>query len=457
MKNLLLLVFILASFHDATAQWSDLFNGKDLKGWKILNGEAPFTVEDGLIVGRSVANSPNSFLCTQKDYTNFILEYEMIMDDGLNSGVQIRSKSQASYRNGRVHGPQVETEDSGRGWSGGIFDEARKGWRYPLDYNPTAKEAFKKGEWNSFKVLAFNSHIMTWVNGIPAANLVEEETETGFIGLQVHGIGNNTSLAGKSIKWKNIRIREITADDFDSYKGMKAPEVSYLINQLTEHEKYQGWKLLWDGETNRGWRGVNMDHFPESGWTVSNGVLELHATPEGEKRVGDIVTGRKYRNFIFEIDFSITKGANSGIKYFIDTEYLEGKGSSIGPEYQILCDEYHPDAKEGVGGNRTMASLYDIMAPNGREYNPFLPREKYMNGYDQWNRARIVVEGKKVQHYLNGIKMLEYERDTHMWRALVAFSKYRNHPNFGEFQDGHILLQDHFDNVKFRNIKIKEL
>lgn len=453
MKLLFSLFFLVSVLvQDASAQWTNLFNGKDLKGWKILNGEAPFAVEDGMIVGKSVANTPNTFLCTEKVYTNFILEYDMKMDEGLNSGVQIRSKSHESYRNGRVHGTQVECEDSKRAWAGGIYDEARNGWRYPLEYNPSAKEAFKKGEWNSFKIVAFNNHIMTWVNDIPTANLVEEETETGFIGLQVHGIGNNTSLAGKNIKWKNIRIKEITADDFDAYKGMEAPEVSYLTNQLTEQEKYQGWKLLWDGETTNGWRGVKLDHFPEKGWIISNGTLELLATPAGEERAGDIVTEDKYKDFILDIDFSITKGANSGIKYFIDTP-----GSSIGCEYQILCDEHHPDAKEGVNGNRTMASLYDIMAPNGLEYNPDLPWGKQVNGYDQWNRARIVVKGKNVQHFLNGLKLLEYERDTHIWRTLVAFSKYKGIPGFGESEEGHILLQDHFDNIEFRNIKIKEL
>lgn len=181
----------------------------------------------------------------------------MKMDEGLNSGVQIRSHSNKDYNNGRVHGPQVECEDSKRAWAGGIYDEARKGWRYPLDYNPEAKDAFKKGEWNTFKVVAFDHHIMTWVNGVPASNLVEEDIETGFIALQVHSIGNNKALEGKKIRWKNIRLKEITERDFEEYKKMEAPEVSYLKNQLTERERTDGWELLWDGETTRGWRAPN--------------------------------------------------------------------------------------------------------------------------------------------------------------------------------------------------------
>lgn len=436
----------------------DLFNEKNLKGWKQLNGKAPFEVVDGMIVGTSVSNSPNSFLATKKEYTNFILEYEMKMDEGLNSGVQIRSHSYKEYNNGRVHGMQIECDDSKRSWSGGLYDEARKGWRYPLEYNEKAKTAYKRGEWNHFKVVAYNNYIMTWVNGVPTANLVEEETETGFIALQVHGIGNNKSLEGKKVWWRNITLQEIDADDFKQFENMSAPQVSYLKNQLTNKEKAEGWKLLWDGKTTNGWRGAKLDHFPENGWEIKDGILKVLEAGGGEStNGGDIVTTKKYKNFILEVDFRLTKGANSGIKYFVDTELNKGEGSSIGCEFQILDDKYHPDAKKGVNGNRTVGSLYDLIPANGLEYNPHLPREKYVNGYDHWNRARIVVNGKKVAHYLNGIKVVEYVRDTQMWRALVAYSKYKIWPNFGEAEEGHILLQDHGNDVEFRNIKIKEL
>lgn len=455
---LIVMLFVSSNVLQAQNSWKNLFNGNDLKGWKILNGEAPYTVEDGMIVGESVIKTPNTFLATEKEFTNFVLEYDMKMDHGLNSGVQIRSKSLDSYRNGRVHGPQIECDDSKRAWTGGVYDEARKGWRYPLDYNPDAKGAFKSGEWNTFKVVAFDNHIMTWVNGVPTTNLVEEETETGFIGLQVHGIGNKTLHAGKTIKWKNIRIKELTAEGFDAYKGMAAPQVSYLKNQLTELEKYQGWKLLWDGKTTNGWKGAKLDHFPEHGWSINNGILKVHDSDGGEStNGGDIVTKKQYESFILEVDFSITKGANSGIKYFVDTELNKGTGSSIGCEFQILDDRFHPDAKKGVNGNRTMGSLYDLIRANGLVFNPYLPSVKYVNGYDQWNRAKVVVDGNKVQHFLNGIKVVEYERNTQMWKALVAYSKYSKWPDFGEYEKGNILLQDHGNEVEFKNIKIKEL
>jgi hypothetical protein len=234
--------------------------------------------------------------------------------------------------------------------------------------------------------------------------------------------------------------------------------VSYRPNQLTAAEVADGWKLLWDGRTTAGWRGARLDRFPEEGWTISEGVLSVQRSGGGEStNGGDIVTERKFRNFILEIDYAITKGANSGIKYFVDTELNKGPGSSIGCEFQILDDDVHPDAKLGVNGNRTLGSLYDLIRANGLEFNPHLPREKYVNGYGLWNRARIVVNGKKVEHHLNGIKVVAYERDTQQWRALVAYSKYKDWPRFGELETGNILLQDHGDEVRFRSIKIKEL
>jgi hypothetical protein len=462
MKKSIFLISIICLFPFlllASGEYVQLFNGKNFKGWKVLNGTAEYTItKSGEIVGTSKVNTPNTFLATEKTYTNFILEYEMKMDDGLNSGVQIRSNSLPTYQDGRVHGIQIECDDSQRAWSAGIYDEARKGWRYPLEYNPAAKQAFKKGGWNSYKIIAYQNHIITWLNGVPVANLVEESTESGFIGLQVHSIGNDSVLASKTISWRNIKLMEIGEQEFLAQGKTTAPQVSYLKNELTPEEVAEGWKLLWDGKTTIGWRGAKLTKFPEGGWKINDGCLEVLDAGGGEStNGGDIVTVNKYKNFILDVDFQLTQGANSGIKYFVDTELNKGEGSSIGCEFQILDDKNHPDAKMGVNGNRTLASLYDLIRANGKEFNPYLPNEKYVNGFDQWNRARIVVNGNKVQHFLNGIKVVEYERGTQQWRALVAYSKYQKWPGFGESEAGNILLQDHGFNVRFKNIKIKEL
>jgi len=183
-------------------EWEYLFNGKDLDGWEQRGGQAEYIVENESIVGISGENQPNTFLCTKVRYSNFILELDFWVDDRMNSGIQIRSNSLDSYMNGRVHGYQVEIDPSNRAWTGGIYDEARRGWLYDLRNNAAARNAFKHNEWNKLHVEAIGNSIRTWLNGVPAANLVDSVTREGFIGLQVHGM----ETKGVKVKWKNIRI-----------------------------------------------------------------------------------------------------------------------------------------------------------------------------------------------------------------------------------------------------------
>lgn len=231
-------------------------------------------------------------------------------------------------------------------------------------------------------------------------------------------------------------------------------ELSFLVNQLSEYEKRKGWKLLWDGKTSNGWRGAKMDGFPDSGWTISDGVLTILGSDGAESAgPGDIITTELFSDFDLELEFMITEGANSGIKYFVDAELNKGPGSAIGCEFQILDDKNHPDAKLGVNGNRTIASLYDLIAAE----NLSIPgRGKQFKGVGSWNKARVVVRGDKVEHWLNNEKTVEYDRNSQMFRALVAYSKYSKWPNFGQWPEGHILLQDHGNTVHFRSIKVRE-
>jgi len=188
-KNLIL-VLLIAMSTSAFSQkkWENLFNGKDLTGWKVLNGAAEYTIQDDAIVGHSKLKTPNTFLCTEKMYGDFILELEFKVDEGLNSGIQFRSNSFKEYNNGRVHGYQCEIDPSPRAWSAGIYDEGRRGWLYSLDKNPDAKKAFKAGVWNKVRIEAIGTSLRTWLNGIPCANVLDNMTATGFIALQVHQI-----------------------------------------------------------------------------------------------------------------------------------------------------------------------------------------------------------------------------------------------------------------------------
>ncbi len=455
MKKIVAVIFFICSF-DATCQegsWKQLFNGKNLKGWKQLGGKANYEVKDGMIIGTSTPNTPNSFLATEENYADFILEYEVWVDPSVNSGVQIRSNSRQDYRDGRVHGYQVELDPSPRAFTGGIYDESRRGWLYPLSLNPKGQKAFKNGVWNKFHVEAIGQTIKTWVNGIQCANLIDNKTASGFIALQVHSIGS-PDQANKQIKWKNIRI---LTSQFEQNTYQSDPEVkamSYLLNELTVEEKRKGWRLLWDGKSAKGWRGAKLKTFPSSGWTMKNGILSVEKTDGGESTgPGDIVTVDTFSDFELELEFNVSKGGNSGIKYYVDTELNKKQGSAIGCEFQILDDKVHPDAKMGVKGNRTVGSLYDLITAE----NLSVPgRGKQFKGVGVWNHARIIAKNGKVEHWLNNEKVVAYDRWSQLFKALVAYSKYKDWPSFGQWPAGHILLQDHGDAVQFRNIKIRE-
>ncbi len=189
---------------DAEKGFLPLFDGKTLDGWKQHGGKARYAVEDGAIVGTSAPNTPNSFLCTENTYGDFILELEFRGDSALNSGVQIRSEVDA---NDRVFGYQVEIDPSARAWSGGIYDEGRRGWLNDLKKNEPARKAFKRDEWNKFRVEAKGDSIKTWINGVAAADLNDSKTPRGFIGLQVHGVGKKTEPL--HVRFRNLRIKEL--------------------------------------------------------------------------------------------------------------------------------------------------------------------------------------------------------------------------------------------------------
>jgi hypothetical protein len=446
MRKLQILLAFLIIFSAVSAKkkdgWISLFNGKDLTGWHQLNGQAKYHVEKGEIVGTTVSNTPNSFLATDKDYGDFILELDLLVTDNMNSGIQFRSISKPDIKDGRVHGYQCEVDPSARAWSGGIYDEARRGWLYTNELNPVAKSAFKMGEWNRYRIECVGSSIRTWLNGIPVAYVFDDMTPSGLIALQVHSIGKDVE-PGKQIRWKNIRIKTT------NLKATETPDVlvvNLLPNYLSEAEKQQGWKMLFDGKTTNGWKAASQEKFPSEGWKVEDGTLmAVASTKEKPVKGTDIVTVEKFSAFEFQFEFNFAEGANSGVKYFTGNG-----GPSIGLEYQVLDDKKHPDAKMGVVGNRTMASLYDLI--------PADKQDRFTKPAGEWNIGRIVVyPDNRIEHWLNGVKVVEYVRGSNIYKALVARSKYAEFENFGMIREAPIMLQYHNDQVKFRSMKIRKL
>lgn len=434
----------------------DLFNGKNLEGWVQRGGKANYKIEDGGIVGTSTLNTANSFLCTERDYADFILEYEFKVDPKLNSGVQIRSHSYSTPSEilsegkivtvpaNRVHGYQIEIDPDpkqDRWWSAGIYEEGRRGWLYPgisggdkKEFTDQGRKLFKQGDWNKVRVEAVGDTLKTFLNGTACASIKDSGAASGFIALQVHGIGTDASKDGTQVHWRNLKIQELPA-----------PEQ----NVLNAEEKAAGWKLLWDGKTSEGWRSIHGDAFPKGGWKMKDGVLSISESGGGESAAaGDIITREKFKNFELSVDFKITPGANSGIKTFVDPALNKGEGSAIGPEFQILDDVRHPDARLGREGNRTIGSLYDMIAA---------PTTKKVNPVGEWNTARIVSDKMGLTFFLNGDKTVDIVRGSKEWRDLVEKSKYTPWQNFGELPEGHILLQDHGNQASFRNIKIRPI
>jgi hypothetical protein len=457
-QSIIVLLIFCATFYinaiTAQENWITLFNGKNLDAFEKRNGTAEYLVEGNQLIGISKVGTKSTYLCTKERYSDFILEVDVKVEVGLNSGIQFRSNSIPSYKDGQVHGYQCEIDPSERKWSGGIFDQSRRGWIYPVTMNEPGRQAFRNGDWNKYRIEAIGNQIRTWINGVQVTNLVDDMTAEGFIAFQVHSIGNDQERDGLTVRWRDARILTENAKENCWPVAPYATEFSFLKNRLTENEIRKGFRLLWDGKTTKGWRGHKSEQFPEVGWAIKDGLLSVLESGGAESRNGgDIVTVDQFSNFELELDFKITEGANSGIKYFVDTGLKHGPGSAIGCEFQILDDKRHPDAKKGVNGDRTVGSLYDLIT--AKSYSESNKKKRGANP-GEWCKARIIVKGGHVERWLNNIKVVEYDRHSQMFRALVAYSKYAQYPDFGEAPQGHILLQDHGNSVSYRSIKIRE-
>ncbi len=365
--NLLILLGGLAALLPAAA-WQPLFDGKSLKGWTQCNGKATYRVENGIIIGKTAEGSPNSFLCTDREYGDFVLELETKFDPRLNSGIQIRSHRYAAetvvqtfngktvnsskHPAGRVYGYQVEVAMLSSGASGGIYDEARRGWVHNIQKDPKASKAIKDNEWNHYRIEAIGDHMRVWVNGVPCADLRDAADLTGFIALQVHSFKGETPA---EVSWRNIRIQD-----------------------LGKHR----WRSLFDGKGMKGWEKVGPGE-----WTVADGAFHGKSV-SGEKQAGFLVFGQSFADATVKVQFKMASG-NSGLFVRYDPK------AHAGYEIQIEEDKRTGGISE-VGGRRWLGG----------------PEDNAVVRKGEWNEMVASLHGGRIAVTVNGTRTVELADDS---------------------------------------------
>jgi hypothetical protein len=381
----------------------ELYNGKDLSGWTPREGHCTFEARGDVIVGTTVKGSRSTYLSTDReDFENFIFTAEVKwLVDG-NSGIMFRAQRKPGKKAETVFGPQCEMEGfaSGRGWSGGIYGQSDGGWFYPLwlDAHEAARGALKKDEWNRITIQAIGKEIKTWINGIPAAHWVDKAGayKRGFFSLQVH--------SGKQgeVHFRNVKVKELESE----------------------------WQDLFATGDFSQWSKVKDDPVSDN-WSIHDGVIHRAGVV-----AGSIATKKHYKDFDLRFDWKISEAGNSGIKY-------RTRGH-LGLEYQILDDVKHSDRKNPT--HRT-ASLYDILSADAA---------KTLIPPGEWNTGRVLIEGNHLEHWLNGKRVAAIEIGSEDWNERFQKSKYSKNEGFGTWP-GPIYLQDHQDEVWYRNVRIREL
>ncbi len=376
-----------------------LFDGKTLKGWQRFGGVAEYHVEDGAIVGTTVRGTPNTFLTTKKMYGDFILELEFKVSPALNSGVQIRSLVKEQKKKNRpvfkrVYGYQVEIDPSARAWSGGIYDEGRRGWINNLQNNEPARKAFKQNGWNKYRVQCIGNSIKTWINGVPAADLVDSETLEGYIALQVHGY-NPANVKKRypdldvperaQVRWKNIRIKEIG-----------------------KHK----WKPFWNGKDLSEWRIQGGGE-----WKVVDGAIRGFNTRD-QAAHGHLFLKTPVKDFTARIKYKAISG-NSG--FYFRTEETKGNVAIKGFQAEV-------DATRDAGG------LYET---NGRAWvsKPTPDQVKKFFKPGEWNQMTVSAKGRRITVHVNGRKSAELLNDKGRLEGLIALQLHGS-------QDMEVLFKD---------------
>lgn len=355
-----------------------LFNGKDFSGWHKEGGEATYEIDGDQIVGK-VGPGPNTFLCTDKLYGDFIFKCELKLDIPGNSGIQFRSEINDK---GKVFGYQMEVDPSDRKWAGGIYDESRRGWLYPLTGKPEAQAAFKVDDWNEYVIECRGPHIRTYVNGVPCADLLDAMTLKGLIALQVH--------SGKEgqIRWRNIRIKDLGVTD---------------------------WKPLFNGEDLSGWRTIGGGE-----WKVEDGAIVGTATQE-TKEFGHLVADGEWSDFAIRVLYKADKG-NSGLYFRVEEE---GNLGVAGFQAEI-------DPEKDAGGLYESGGRAWVVQPKPEDVKKW-----YKPG--EWNEMTVIAIGDRVAVHVNGQKSAEIQNDPGRKSGKIALQVHADQDVKVSFQEVEII------------------
>jgi hypothetical protein len=416
---------------ERAAGWRLLFDGKTAEGWRQYRGKGlpeNWQVVDGTLVLHHEPGKSSGDIVTADQFGSFELSLEWKIAPGGNSGVMYHVTEEADAP--WMTGPEYQLLDNAK-HPDGRSRRTSAASCYAL-YAPVKDATRPVGEWNQTRIVVRGPHVEHWLNGdkVVTYELGSDDWDKrvskskfkdmprfgkepqGHIDLQDHG---------DDIAFRNIKIRE------------REP------NTLTEAEKAEGWKLLFDGKSADGWRRYRGKGMPQN-WHVIDGTLALRH--ERGKSGGDIVTTHEFASFDLSLEWKIASGGNSGVMYHVTEE--EDQPGLTGPEYQLLDNAKHPDGRSLL---TSAASCYGLYAPVKDMTKPI----------GEWNLTRILVNGNHVEHWLNGVKVVTYELNSPDWKDRVAKSKFNAFPRFNHASRGYIDLQDHGDDIAFRNVRIRVL
>ncbi|MDU0353385.1 family 16 glycoside hydrolase [Paraglaciecola aquimarina] len=362
--------------------WRSLITDNSLKTWQKIGGDADYQLQGDTIIGTSIQSAHSTYFTTGEIFSDFIFEVDVQAQAPLNSGVQFRSEKIQSKKGETVAGYQMEIDTAPRAWSGGIFDQGRRGWLYTLSRNENCRKEFKVDDWNTYRIEAVGQNIRTFINDVPCSNIVDDLSASGFIALQIHSAGGDK--VNKTVKW---RAPKVLTTNIQAHLNKPADieQFSYINNQITAEQKAKGWQLFWDGQSNSSPQQSGQ-------WQVKNQALTADAKQQNNSLTIPVTS----HYFELEFDVNSSDNADNGIHYLRDKN---GKGF----EFQLSSET---TVEQTDNNNQAMGAIVGRVAPT----NLTEPEGwKYLRINKGWNRVRLVVRGTQIEHWINNIKMVDYQ------------------------------------------------